>query len=72
MATTRPPSAACLGELVQHVVVPDMGTVQAGLAFVRDRDAGRVGFLVADDVMPLEAAGAARALACDRCSTWCA
>jgi len=46
--------AACLGELVQHVVVPDMGTVQAGLAFVRDRDAGRVGFLVADDVMPLE------------------
>ena len=48
--------AACLGELVQHVVVPDMGTVQAGLAFVRERDAGRVGFLVADDVMPLEAA----------------
>jgi chromosome segregation protein len=48
--------AACLGELVQHVVVPDMATVQAGLAFVRDRDAGRVGFLVADEVMPLETA----------------
>ncbi len=45
---------ACLGELVQHVVVPDMAAVQAGLAFVRDRDAGRVGFLVADDIMPAE------------------
>ncbi len=40
--------AACLGELVQHVVVPDMSAVQAGLSLVRDRDAGRVGFLVAD------------------------
>jgi chromosome segregation protein len=46
--------AACLGELVQHVVVPDLASVQAGLALVRDRDAGRVGFLVADDVMPAE------------------
>jgi chromosome segregation protein len=47
--------AACLGELVQHVVVPDMAAVQAGLALVRERDAGRVGFVVADDVMPAEA-----------------
>ena len=46
--------AACLGELVQHVVVPDMATVHAGLALVRERDAGRVGFLVADEVMPVE------------------
>ncbi len=46
--------AACLGELVQHVVVPDMAAVQAGLALVRDRDAGRVGFLVADEIMPVE------------------
>ncbi len=44
--------AACLGEVVQYVVVPDMAAVQAGLAFVRDRDAGRVGFLVADDLVP--------------------
>ena len=44
--------AACLGELVQHVVVPDMAAVQTGLALVRERDAGRVGFLVADDLMP--------------------
>ncbi len=46
--------AACLGELVQHVVVPDMAAVQAGLALVRERDAGRVGFVVADDVMPAD------------------
>ena len=51
--------AACLGELVQHVVVPDMEAVQAGLALVRERDAGRVGFLVADDPAPVVALSSA-------------
>jgi chromosome segregation protein len=46
---------ACLGELVQHVVVTSHAQAWAGLQLVRERNAGRVGFLVADsnaDVAP--------------------
>jgi len=38
---------ACLGELLQHVVVPSHDHAAAGLEFARARNAGRVGFLVA-------------------------
>ena len=38
---------ACLGDLLQHVVVQSHAAVAAGLEFVRINDAGRVGFLVA-------------------------
>ncbi len=40
---------ACLGDLLQHVVVSSHEQAAAGLAFARGRDAGRVGFLVAGD-----------------------
>ena len=38
---------ACLGELLQHVVVDSHQHAAAGLRFARARNAGRVGFLVA-------------------------
>ncbi len=41
---------ACLGDLLQHVVVPSWSDAEAGLSFVRSRGVGRVGFLVADAV----------------------
>ncbi len=43
---------ACLGDLLQHVVVPARSDAEAGIALVRSRGAGRVGFLVADAVDP--------------------
>ncbi len=39
---------ACLGDLLQHVVVPTHAHAQAGLQFARTKEAGRVGFLVAE------------------------
>ncbi|HVL67353.1 MAG TPA: chromosome segregation protein SMC [Vicinamibacterales bacterium] len=39
---------ACLGDLLQHVVVPTHEHAAAGLRFARTKEAGRVGFLVAD------------------------
>ena len=49
---------ACLGDLLQHVVVPTHEAAAAGLRFAADRNAGRVGFLVAADPAPaLEAFG---------------
>jgi chromosome segregation protein len=38
----------CLGELLQHVVVPTHEDAAAGLALTRENRAGRVGFLVID------------------------
>ena len=38
---------ACLGELLQHVVVHSHEHAAAGLRFARARNAGRVGFLIA-------------------------
>ena len=38
---------ACLGDLLQHVVVPDHEQAIAGLELVREQSAGRCGFLVA-------------------------
>ncbi|HJR61982.1 MAG TPA: chromosome segregation protein SMC [Vicinamibacterales bacterium] len=38
---------ACLGDILQHVVVPTHDHAAAGLRFARTKDAGRVGFLVA-------------------------
>lgn len=39
---------ACLGDLLQHVVVPSRSDAEAGIAFVREHGAGRVGLLVVD------------------------
>ncbi|MDP6373584.1 MAG: chromosome segregation protein SMC [Vicinamibacterales bacterium] len=39
---------ACLGDLLQRVVVPRHEHAAEGLRFVRDRDAGRCGFLVVE------------------------
>ncbi len=39
---------ACLGDLLQYVVVPTRADAEAGLAFVRRHAAGRVGFLIVD------------------------
>jgi chromosome segregation protein len=49
---------ACLGESLQHVVVGSHAHAAAGLRLARDRNAGRVGFVVADEA-PMEAAPAA-------------
>jgi chromosome segregation protein len=38
---------ACLGDFVQHVVVPTHEHAAAGVRFAESRDAGRVGFLIA-------------------------
>ncbi len=38
---------ACLGDFLQHVVVATHDDAAAGLRFARERDAGRVGFLIA-------------------------
>jgi chromosome segregation protein len=52
---------AALGDLLQHVVVRTHDDAAAGLAFARERAAGRVGFLVAGE----SAAEAVRALIAD-------
>ena len=46
---------ACLGGLLQHVVVPTHDAVAAGLEFAKTHDAGRVGFLVAEGPATLAA-----------------
>jgi chromosome segregation protein len=56
---------ACLGDLLQHVVVPTHEQAAAGLRFARERSAGRVGFLVAEGAaaqadVPAPAEGLAR------------
>jgi chromosome segregation protein len=38
---------ACLGDFLQHVVVPTRQHAEAGVRFAQSRDAGRVGFLIA-------------------------
>ena len=40
---------ACLGDLLEHVVVSTHEEASAGLRFASDRSAGRVGFLIASD-----------------------
>jgi chromosome segregation protein len=57
---------ACLGDLLQHVLVQDHDHAAAGLALVREKDAGRCGFVVvadgsgvADPAGQADAAGAA-------------
>ncbi|MBF8300173.1 MAG: smc, partial [Acidobacteria bacterium] len=39
---------ACLGDLLQHVIVERHDQASAGLALVREHDAGRCGFVVVD------------------------
>ena len=39
---------ACLGDLLQHVVVASRADAEAGIAFVRSHGAGRVGFLIVE------------------------
>ncbi|HTL45975.1 MAG TPA: chromosome segregation protein SMC [Vicinamibacterales bacterium] len=47
---------AALGDLLQHVVVPSHEDAEKGLAFVRERDAGRVGFVINEgETTPAEA-----------------
>jgi chromosome segregation protein len=46
---------ACLGDWLQHVVVSSHAQAAAGLQFVRERNAGRVGFVAAE--MDQEGAG---------------
>jgi chromosome segregation protein len=43
---------AALGDLLQHVIVSTHDDAAAGLAFVRERNAGRVGFVIADGAVP--------------------
>src|SRR5688500_9655958 len=43
---------ACLGDLLQHVVVPTHQEAAAGLRFAAERSAGRVGFLTAAAAVP--------------------
>jgi chromosome segregation protein len=50
---------ACLGDLLQHVVVGTHAEADAGLRFASERNAGRVGFLVASTASPGEATAAA-------------
>ena len=49
---------ACLGGLLQHVIVPSHEAASAGLQFVAERNAGRVGFLVAEPTPQPPDAGA--------------
>jgi chromosome segregation protein len=43
--------AACLGEVLQYVVVPALSDAEAGLALAREQQAGRVGFVVLEHEM---------------------
>ena len=43
---------ACLGDLLQYIVVPTRADAEAGLAFTRDHGVGRVGFLIVEDCAP--------------------
>lgn len=49
-------ASAAFGELLQYVVVAERGDADAGLALVRERNAGRVGFVVADEAVAAPAA----------------
>src|SRR6185503_11411287 len=46
---------ACLGDLLQHVVVEQPEHAAAGFQLVREAAAGRCGFLIASNVGPAEA-----------------
>jgi chromosome segregation protein len=50
---------ACLGELLEHVVVRTHEHAAAGLRFARERSAGRVGFLVAGEPQSIDQDGRA-------------
>ena len=62
---------ACLGELLQHVVVQTHAQAAAGLQFARERNAGRVGFLVAEG-SPAGTSARRPAPTSRRCPIWCA
>src|SRR5215203_2695722 len=51
-----------LGDLLQHVVVPTHAHAAAGLKFARDNEAGRLGFVVAEAVVPRDVAAPATGL----------
>jgi chromosome segregation protein len=48
---------ACLGDLLQHVIVERPEHAAAGLRLVRDESAGRCGFLIAGEASDVHAAG---------------
>jgi chromosome segregation protein len=55
----EPAVEAFLGDLLQHVVVPDHANAERGLALVREHNAGRCGFLVTGaEALPLAAPAA--------------
>ena len=49
---------ACLGDALQYVIVPSHDEAARGLAFVRERHAGRCGFVVTGDGVPDTGPGA--------------
>jgi chromosome segregation protein len=48
---------ACLGDLLQHVIVERAEQAEAGFELLRDRSAGRCGFLIVGESGELEASG---------------
>ncbi len=52
---------ACLGELLQHVVVESHDAARTGLALILEQDAGRCGFVVAGRTVPAVADSAEQA-----------
>jgi chromosome segregation protein len=46
---------ACFGDLLEHVVVPGHEAAAAGVEFVRERNAGRCGFLIVEGTEPVGA-----------------
>jgi chromosome segregation protein len=48
---------ACLGDMLQRVIVEQPHFAAAGLALVREQGAGRCGFLIASEAVPAAAAG---------------
>src|SRR6185369_12936775 len=51
---------ACLGDLLQHVIVGTHKQAEAGLELVRQENAGRCGFVVLEGVETPESASAAQ------------
>ena len=48
---------ACLGDLLQHVIVRTQAQAVAGIDLIREENAGRCGFVVLDEVAPAGTAG---------------
>jgi chromosome segregation protein len=62
---------AALGDLLQHVVVPTHEDAAKGLQFVRERAAGRVGFVVVGDAVDSSHLGLPPRTSVSRYRRWC-